>query len=102
MSFVESHLQSGERILYRANRGHTWYDILLAIVLTFLVAPLALALYMFAMNFLIQIIAAILPSGPEGQLVLMLLIVGLMVITRCWRSTPRSWISLPSGRRTWS
>jgi len=81
MSFVESHLQSGERILYRANRGHTWYDILLAIVLTFLVAPLALALYMFAMNFLIQIIAAILPSGPEGQLVLMLLIVGLMVIT---------------------
>lgn len=81
MSYIDSHLQSGERILYRANRGHAWYDVLLAIVLAFLVTPLALALYMFAMNFLIQTIAAILPSGPESQLLLILLIIGLMVIT---------------------
>lgn len=78
MSYVESHLQAGERILFRASRGHAWYDKLLAVLLTFLVTPLVLAVYAFAMGFLLQVISTLLPSGPESQLALALLVVGML------------------------
>lgn len=86
MSYIDSHLQSGERILYRANRGHAWYDILWAIVSTFLVTPLVLAFYTFVMSLFLRSIAALLPGGPESQLfmaglaILMMAVIPLMAV----------------------
>lgn len=86
MSYVESHLQAGERILYHADRGHAWYDILWAIVSTFLIAPLVLAFYTFVMSLFLRGIAALLPGGPESQLfmaglaILMMAVIPLMAV----------------------
>ncbi len=78
MPYVDSHLQAGEQVLYRVNRGRAWYDYLLAFAMLFVLAPLVLGVYFFAMIIVTRSIATSLPTGPEGALIAAL--VGLVIL----------------------
>lgn len=78
MSYVDSHLQAGEQILYRINRGRAWYDYLWAFVSFLLLTPLVLSIYIFGMTLTVRVIAASLPASPEGELITALVALALL------------------------